>query len=340
MDRLRVAVIGAGYFAGFHYEAWARHPRAELVGACDLDAAKAEAMATAHGGAAFTDPARMIAALRPDLVDIATPPQTHLDLVRMAGAAGVDIVCQKPLAPTLEEARQVVTAAEDAGVRLIVHENFRFQPWYRETRRLIDDGLFGRPHGIAFRLRPGDGQGADAYLARQPYFQKMARFLIHETGVHFIDVFRYLLGEITGVSAVLRRLNPAIAGEDAGHAIFDFESGASGLFDGNRLNGHDAANPRLTMGEMTLEGSAGVLSLDGYGRLFWQPQGGDRREHVYRWRDRGFGGDCVYALQDHVVRRLLDGAPVENAGRDYLRNVEIVDAVYRAHEEGRRLEIA
>lgn len=339
MDRLRVAVVGAGYFASFHYEAWARHPRVELVGACDLDDTKAEAMAAAHGGVAFTDPARMIETLHPDLFDIATPPQTHLDLVRMAAGSGVDVVCQKPLAPTLEEARLVV-AAEEAGVRLIVHENFRFQPWYREARRLIDDGLFGRLHGIAFRLRPGDGQGPDAYLARQPYFQKMPRFLIHETGVHFIDVFRYLLGEVTGVSAVLRRLNPAIAGEDAGHAIFDFESGASGLFDGNRLNAHDAANPRLTMGEMTLEGSAGVLSLDGYGRLFWQPHGGDRREHVYRWRDRGFGGDCVYALQDHVVLGLLDGAPAENTGRDYLRNVEIVEAVYRAHEARRRLEIA
>lgn len=91
------------------------------------------------------------------------------------------------------------------------------------------------------RLRPGDGRGARAYLDRRPYFQKMPRFLIHETGIHLIDVFRFLLGEVTGVFARLRRLNPVIAGEDAGLVTFDFASGANDLFLGNRLA--DASTP-------------------------------------------------------------------------------------------------
>ena len=65
-------------------------------------------------------------------------------------------------------------------------------------------------------MRPGDGQCPRAYLDRQPYFQEMPRFFVFETGVHMIDVFRFLLGEVTGVFARLRRLNPAIRGEDAG----------------------------------------------------------------------------------------------------------------------------
>src|SRR6185436_16129600 len=111
---------------------------------------------------------------------------------------------------------ELVETAERAGITLVVHENFRWTPWHREARRLLDAGFLGALHGIAFRLRPGDGQGARAYLDRQPYFQKMPRLLVHETAIHWIDSFRYLMGEVVSVFASLRRINPAIAGEDAG----------------------------------------------------------------------------------------------------------------------------
>jgi predicted dehydrogenase len=229
----------------------------------------------------------------------------------------------------------LVRTAADAGITLIVHENFRLMPWYREARRLLDAGALGEPYSIGFRLRPGDGQGPRAYLDRQPYFQTMPRFLIHETAIHLIDVFRFLLGEVSGVFARLRRLNPAIKGEDAGYVLFDFISRACGLFDGNRLVGFPAANPRLTMGEMLLEGSAATLRIDGFGRLFLKPHNGAERAHAYAWQDQGFGGDCVFALQQHVIRHLRHGAPLENSGDAYLRNLEIEDAIYRSAASGR-----
>ncbi len=336
---LRVAVVGAGYFARFHHEAWARLPGVELAGICDLDTAKAAAAAEAVGTEAHTDLTAMLNAAGADLLDIATPPETHLALVTEAARRGLAVICQKPLAPTIVEAREIVEFAEKAGVLLAVHENFRFQPWHREMRRLIDGGRLGDPHGVTFRLRPGDGQGPDAYLDRQPYFQDMKRFLIHETGIHFIDTFRFLMGEVTAISADLRRVNPAIAGEDAGIVTFRFAGGAAGLFDGNRLNDHTADNPRLTMGEMWLEGSDGVLRLDGYGRLWWKPHGGDDSAHAYAWHDRGFAGDCVAATQAHVLAHLRDGAPLENDGRSYLRNMEIEEAIYRSAAEGRRIAV-
>ena len=212
-------------------------------------------------------------------------------------------------------------------------------PWYREARRLLDAGALGSPHGIAFRLRSGDGQGPDAYLDRQPYFQTMERFLIHETGIHFIDTFRFLMGEVSAVTANLRRRNPAIAGEDAGIVMFEFADGTTGLFDGNRLNDHAARNCRLTMGEMHLEGSAGVLRLDGDGGLWMKPHGGIEKRVDYAWSDQGFGGDCVYALQAHVIRHLRDGTPIENAGSDYLVNLRIEEAIYVSAAEGRRITV-
>lgn len=339
-EPLRVGVVGAGYFAAFHHAAWAAMPAATLAAICDSDAVRRDAAAAVHPGVAmFADAAEMLAAGAIDLLDIATPPASHAALVELAGAHGMPAICQKPLAPTYEEAVAIVEAAEAAGILLVVHENFRFQPWYREARALIEAGRLGRLHALSFRMRPGDGQGAGAYLDRQPYFRDMPRFLVHETGIHFIDTFRFLMGEVTGVQARLRRLNEGIAGEDAGVILFDFENRTTGLFDGNRLNEHRAENKRLTMGEMWLEGEAGVLRLDGDGGLHWQPHGGEERPHDYTWSRDGFAGDCVGALQRHVVAHLRDGAPVENTARAYLRNLEIEEAVYRSAAEARRIAL-
>jgi hypothetical protein len=145
-----------------------------------------------------------------------------------------------------------------------------------------------------------------------------------------IDTFRFLLGEMSGVFARLGRLNPHIKGEDAGLVLFEFAGGAAGLFDGNRLVDFVADDPRLAMGEMLLEGAAGTLRLDGFGRLCLKPHKGAEREHAYAWRKQGYGGDSVRALQRHVVAHLQRGAPLENAGTAYLRNLQIDEAIYRS----------
>ncbi len=179
-----------------------------------------------------------------------------------------------------------------------------------------------------------------AYLDRQPYFQTMPQLLVRETAVHFIDTFRYLLGEVRAVTARLRRLNPAIAGEDAGLLIFEFDDDATGLFDGNRLNDHVAQNPRRTMGEMWLEGERGVLRLDGDARLWWKPHHGPEQRHLYdRGNGAAFSGACT-ALQSHVLAHLRHGAPLENSARDYLANLQVQAAVYHSHASGRRVEMA
>ena len=81
------------------------------------------------------------------------------------------------------------------------------KPGGQADRQADDPGRVGDLYQIAFRMRPGDGRGPDAYLSRQPYFQKMERFLVHETAVHWIDTFRYLAGDPVAVYADLRRIN-------------------------------------------------------------------------------------------------------------------------------------
>jgi predicted dehydrogenase len=227
---LKVVGIGAGYFSDYHYDAWQRIGCVDLVAICDLDLTRADATAKRHGiPLVFDQFSAMLDETKPDIIDIITPPESHKELLSIALAANAAIICQKPLAPTLADARRMVAMAEAKDRHFFVHENFRFQPWYVEIKALLDRHVIGTPYSVSFRLRPGDGRGPNAYLSRQPYFQQMERFLVHETGVHFVDTYRYLFGEVKRVYADLHRLNPHICGEDAGIILFEFEQAGRGL---------------------------------------------------------------------------------------------------------------
>ncbi|MGI9363561.1 MAG: Gfo/Idh/MocA family protein, partial [Rhizobiaceae bacterium] len=292
--KLKVAAVGTGYFSQFHYDAWSRCPEIELVGVADLDLAAAQAVTGKYGGTAYADTVEMLDAHQPDLLDIITPPPTHLGMIKLAAERGLNVICQKPFCGGLRDAGVAVELIEQAGIDVTVHENFRFQPWYHAIRKELDAGRLGQIYRATFRLRPGDGQGADAYLDRQPYFQTMERFLIHETAIHYVDVFRFLFGEVASLWADLDRLNPVIKGEDSCLVIMNFANGASGVLDGNRLSDHMAENRRRTMGEMSVEGEKGVLELTGDGDLTFRQHGSNAQHNVeYDWRDEGFGGDCV-----------------------------------------------
>lgn len=334
---IRVACVGAGYFSRFHYEAWNRIDGALPVASVNRDITKAQAT----GLPAYDDLDRAIADQKPDLLDIITPPPTHLATIRWALDAGLRaIICQKPFCSDLAEAEQAVALAQEADVPLIVHENFRFQPWYRVIRGAIEAGRIGDMQQLTFRLRTGDGQGPEAYLERQPYFQSMPRFLVHETAVHWIDVFRFLAGEPHSVYGDLRKMNPVIAGEDAGYIVFGYASGARALFDGNRLLDHRAENHRLTLGEALVEGTQGTLTLSGDGSVDLRAFGSLEETVLLEAQNyRGFAGDCVHALQKHVIDGLHHGTPMENSAKDYLANIRIVEAVYHSNETGERVTL-
>ena len=336
-ERLRVACIGAGYFSRYHYDAWARIDRVDLIASVDRDIERAKAT----GLPAYRDLGSMLADVQPDIVDIITPPDTHLDYIRTSlETRPKAIICQKPFCSNLEDARKAVGLSEAAGVPVIVHENFRFQPWYRAIKSQIDAGNLGDVLQLTFRLRPGDGQGPDAYLDRQSYFQSMPRFLVHETAVHWVDTFRFLMGDPNAVFADLRQMNPAISGEDAGYILFRYENGVRALFDGNRLLDHAAKNTRCTMGEALIEGTKGTLTLNGDGSVFLRLFGGsDAREILPASPHDGFGGDCVYHLQDHVVRALCDDEEPENLARDYLSVIKQESAIYASAEAGTWVEL-
>jgi predicted dehydrogenase len=158
----------------------------------------------------------------------------------------------------------------------------------------------------------------------------MPRLLVHETGVHFVDTFRYLAGPIVRVYAVLRTLNPAIAGEDCGLLVFEFAAGAVGVWDANRYNESSCADPRYTFGDFLVEADGGSIRLAADGMLTVQTLGKPERRHDYVHEHRGFAGDCVFATQTHFVKRLRDGQPFETEGSEYLETLAAVEALYES----------
>ncbi len=196
--RLRGVGIGAGYFAPFQYEAWTRIPEVEIVAIYNRTEERARALMAQYGIPRFYgDWKEMLDRERPDFVDIITPPETHEEMCGFAAARGIHIICQKPLAPTYEasrahrrrqrggEASGSWCTRTSAGSRGIARS--------RTFKLRGDIGDFTHIH---FLMRMGDGWGEDAYLARQPFFREYPRLLIYETGVHFIDTFRFLLGDV------------------------------------------------------------------------------------------------------------------------------------------------
>lgn len=334
-----VAVIGLGYFSQFHLRAWQDDPRVARVAATDIDPARRAWAENEFQIDVYDDLDGLLAGLEPDIVDIVAPPPAHSALVSATAQAGRVVICQKPFCTSLEEAEAVTANAKGD---LIIHENFRFQPWYRTLRRLLDTGDLGNVYQARFALRPGDGRGPDAYLARQPAFQTMPRLLIHETGVHFIDLFTWLFGPIRAVYADLVRLNPSIEGEDAGLLLLDHESGVRSQFDGNRLSDHATDNPRRTMGEFWVEGERGVLHIDGQGRIWRRAFGQANSEQIPLDReidDNSFGGGCVATLCSHVLDALEGKFMLENRAADYLPVIRATEAAYRSAASGQKINL-
>ena len=111
--------------------------------------------------------------------------------------------------------------------------------------------------------------------------------------------------------------------------------GVRALIDASRLSDHVAQNRRLTFGELLIDGEMGSLRLDGDGGLFFRDFGSNDETRLdYDLPRIGFAGDCVAALQAHVLAHLRDGAPLENRATDYLTNLEVEEAAYRSAERG------
>jgi predicted dehydrogenase len=335
---MKGVIISAGYFAGFQAEGWRRIPQAQIVAVADAVPGKARAFADKYGiPRDYESVEEMFDREKPGFVDIATRPESHLELVKIAAQRGIHVICQKPMAPGWDECVSMVEICAAAKVRLLIHENWRWQPWYREAKRILERGALGGLFQIAFQWRTGDGRGPEPYTV-QPYFREMSRLLIYETLVHTLDTFRFLGGEMTSVYCQNRRVNPLIVSEDQSLIQLTFQTGMLGLIDANRISG-PVPSP-VAMGSMIIEGDAAMLRMSPDGRLWLTGHGQAERPHDYPIPTEGYKGDSVRATQAHLLECLQAGTPSESDGRDYLTTVALVEACYRSAADNKVQTVA
>ncbi|MBX2835605.1 MAG: Gfo/Idh/MocA family oxidoreductase [Gammaproteobacteria bacterium] len=342
MSVVQVGIIGLGYFSQFHVAAWRTLGAAKIQAVLDVDGEKARSVATELSCTAYSDLEQMLEHEHLDIIDIIAPPNSHKHLVEKSLKKNRLIICQKPFCNSMDEAQHLVKQAKNSGTALVIHENFRFQPWFRTIKNLLDNNFLGHVYQAKFNLRPGDGRGEKAYLSRQPSFQKMQRFLLHETGVHYIDVFRWLFGEVESIYADTRQLNPVIAGEDAGLLILDHTSGTQSILDANRLSDHPSDNLRRTMGTLHIDAENGTLELDGHGRLFYRSFGSEQNNQIELDApidENSFGGGCVTTLTKHALDAYSTEGDYENSAEEYLKVMQLVAAAYDSAERGTKLSM-
>ena len=331
MPELRGGLIGCGFFARNHIHAWNQLPDAQIVAVCDTDSARAQAFAQDFGvPRTYTDAAQMLQTESLDFVDIVTQPATHRALVELAAAQGVPVICQKPLALALEDARAMVQACANANVPFMVHENFRWQSPMRGLKAAaadIGDLFFGR---ISFRT-PYDVYANQPYLATEP------RFIIADLGVHLLDLARFFCGEAEQLTCYAQRVNPHIVGEDAATILLKMRSGATCLVDCSYAT--TSAEDPFPQTFVHLEGTKGRallgrdyrLDVDTGGKIIPSvvpPQ-------TFAWSTPPFEAvqESVAAIQRHWIECLRTGATPETSGADNLRTLELVFGAYQSAEQ-------
>jgi predicted dehydrogenase len=335
---LRGITVGTGYFAPIQLEAWRSVRGAAIVGLVgERDDARLRDVAREAGvqrwGTSLTE---LVSELRPDFIDVCVSTAVHGLFVRAANDLGLPVLCQKPIAESWPESVELVEYCERGGSLLVVNENWRWQPWYREIARIIESEELGTPHHAILSMRPGDGWGPEPYR-EQPHFANMQRFLLLETGIHYFDTARLLFGEIERIFCITRRVNPVIAGEDLAIAVLECAGGISVVYDADRAAFAEPVRS-LTYGTVQIECSGGSIALASDGTINLRPRGAPARERPYSVNP-GWKGGAAIAAQQHFVEVVNRKAAPETDGRSYLTSMAAVEAAYRSAAEGRAVKL-
>jgi predicted dehydrogenase len=311
----------------YHLVAWRNvGARARVVAVCDPDPRRARQRADEFGiPNVYGDPASMFTGEQIDTLDVASPRETHAAWVHAAAARGIDVLCQKPLTPTLVEAEALV---RDVGtrVRLMVHENWRFRPWYRELRSWIADGQLGeiglgRLATVSSGFLPEAG-GRRPALERQPFMATEPRLMIAEVLIHHLDTMRYLCGPLRVVAARASRTLAEVAGESLATIFLETATGAPITVTGTMAApGYPPRPPdRLEL----IGRRASAVLADNELQLLGPAPRSERYDP-----DRGYQAsfDGVIA---HFVDCLETGAPFETGPADNLETLRLVEHAYWA----------
>ncbi|MDH4180320.1 MAG: Gfo/Idh/MocA family oxidoreductase [Armatimonadota bacterium] len=190
MAKKRFALVGAGLFGEMHAKVYGNHPGAELALVCDVDEPRARQIAARYGAASSCTDWREIAADESiDAVSVATPDFAHTDIAVGLAEAGKHLLIEKPLATTVEECEQIIAAAKQSGVKLMVDFHNRWSPPFHEAHSFIENGGLGSPRYAYVRL------SNTTYVPKQMLSWADKSSVLWFLGSHAIDMACWLIGE-------------------------------------------------------------------------------------------------------------------------------------------------
>jgi predicted dehydrogenase len=327
---LKGGLIGCGFFAHNHLHAWQEIDGVAITALCDRDEGRLKEAGQKFGvSRLYTDAAQMIARESLDFVDIATTVVTHLSLVELAASAGLPVICQKPFAESLTNARAMVDACERAGVPLMVHENFRWQAPIRAVQDVLESGRIGEVFWgrVSFR-------SAYDVFSGQPYLATSDRFIIEDLGIHILDIARFLFGDVSRLSAATRRVNPKITGEDVATILMIHESGTHSICDCSYATALEEELFPQTL--LEIDGSRGTIRLSADYELTVHSDGVTEKQTVaprlHDWASRPWHNiqESVHNIQKHWVACLTSQQVPETSGQDNLKTMALVIAAYQS----------
>jgi predicted dehydrogenase len=336
---LRGALIGCGFFAINHLQGWNDAKGAEIVAICDRSPERLKIAGDQFGIASrYADAAEMLAKEKLDFIDIATTAPSHRALAELGAQHKLAVICQKPLAPTLADAKAIVAACAKANVPLMVHENFRWQPPIQKVKHIIDAGEIGDVFWgrVSFR-------SAYDVFSSQPYLADGERFIVEDLGIHALDVARFLFGDVLNVSARIKRINPKIRGEDVATMLLDHGDGAASVVDCSYATRNEEELFPQTL--LEIDGVRGTLRLGANYMLTVTSNDVTRKEDVsppmLPWASRPWHNiqQSVALIEQHWADCLCEGREPQTSGRDNLKTFALVEAVYLSARELRTVRL-
>jgi predicted dehydrogenase len=324
-------MFGTGFWSRYQLSAWRELSGVECVALYNRTRSKAEALGRDFGiEQVFDDPEELLRTVDVDFVDIVTDINTHRNLALLAAEHGKDAICQKPMAPTLADAEAMRAGFAQAGKRLFIHENWRWQSTARALKEALDSGVIGN----VFRAGIDMNTGFPVFEA-QPFLRELEHFIISDLGSHTLDVARFLFGEAHDLTCWSGRVQD-IRGED--HATIVMRMGEKEIPVTVRMAYAGNALERECFPETLyfVEGSKGSIEVaPGLQLRITTADGTQIRKAPpphHDWADPRYAlaHASIVPCNANLLSALRGEGPGETTADDNIRTVRLVHAAYES----------
>lgn len=335
---LRGALFGCGHISVYHLRAWEQIKGVKIVALANRTKHKAEERAREFGipmEHVYSDHSELLMNEQIDFVDIATAPDIHRTQVQDAAEHKVHVLCQKPFAPTIEDAQAMIDKCDKAGVLFAINDNWRWRSWYRDLKRFVNQGMVGYPRYMRIVRHnnlalPLDDGSLPSIFINQSYMLTMDKLIVYEWGIHLIDVLRFMFGEVKNVYARMDYVSPVCAGED--RAIITLEVGTVQCLIDISWASVIGEKRASQLEQVTLEGNTGTIEL--------LPEMGDiirisNKTGTYQQPAFVCSPEEAYqasytAAQSHFTECLREGKTPETEAKDNLKTLKATLAAYES----------